>query len=293
MPLSSAEPFFMLFTQWRLDTFVMRLVKNEDGERFSRNWGRKHNEPGQTLMGVWIEDVSYPNHRLLQQKVEKKEEPNVKNKAKKKNSCSCQLCGRVTSVKTPPYQRASSPSAYMRTFTPSLSSLWTEDTDILLQSTSSEYCSESIRCEPMPLFRGETFFVVIQTTSKHLGSAVSVPPRFSQRRRGGGAFIMSVSTLRHLARLFLSLLRLMRRVSTKQDPRNKRGGHVGWCCKWASFLRLWICKICFPCMFEWEPLYILMFMFVCVFHCFALTSAFSCTVAVSCFFFVLFSCCFF
>lgn len=41
---------------------------------------------------------------------------------------------------------------------------------------------------------------------------------------------MSVSTLRHLARLFLSLWRLMRRVCTKQRPGNKRGEHVGWCC---------------------------------------------------------------
>lgn len=51
---------------------------------------------------------------------------NVKNKEKKvtkerkKKSCSCQVCGRVTSVKTPPYHRASSPWAYMRIFTPLL-----------------------------------------------------------------------------------------------------------------------------------------------------------------------------
>lgn len=47
----------------------------------------------------------------------------------------------------------------------------------LLQRTSSEFCSHSFRCEPMPLFRGETFSffffffpflgIVIQTTSKH------------------------------------------------------------------------------------------------------------------------------
>lgn len=157
MPLSSAEPFFMLFTQWRFDTSVVRPVKSEDGEKFNRNWGRKRNKPTQTLMGVWIGDDSHPNHRLLQQ-LKKKRIQMLKTKQRKKNLCSCQLCGRVTSVKTPPYQRASSPSAYMRTFTPSLSSLWTEDTDILLQSTSSECCSESIRCEPMPLFRGEMLF---------------------------------------------------------------------------------------------------------------------------------------
>lgn len=98
---------------------------------------------------------------MLKTKQKKKKEE------ERKESCSCQLCGRVTSVKTPPYHGASSPWAYMRIFTPSLWSLWTEDTDVLLQRTSSVFCSESIRCEPMPLFRGETFFVVIQTTSKH------------------------------------------------------------------------------------------------------------------------------
>lgn len=58
---------------------------------------------------------------------------------------------------------------------------------------------------------------------------VSVPPLFSQRRRGRGAFIVSVSTQRHLARLFLSLLRLTA-SEHKARPGNRRGEHVGWCC---------------------------------------------------------------
>jgi len=74
--------------------------------------------------------------------------------------------------------------------------------DVLLQHTSSVFCSESMGCEPWPSDKGP--FVVIKTTSKHLGSVVSVPPLFSQWRRVGGAFIVSVTSLRPLARLFLS-----------------------------------------------------------------------------------------
>lgn len=139
----------------------------------------------------------------------------------------CQLCGRVTSVKTPPHHRALSPWAYMCISTPSLSSLWTEDTDILLHRTSSVFCSESIRCEPMPLFRGGTRLCSDSANLYALGSVVSVPPLFSQRGRAGGAFIVSVTTLRHLARLFISLLRLLWWVSTKQGLGTK-GGLVSW-----------------------------------------------------------------
>lgn len=157
--------------------------------------------------------------------------PNFESKEKKqrKKSCSCQLCGRVTSVKTPPHHRASSPWAYMRTFTSSLWSLSTEDTDDLLLRTSSMFCWESIRCEPMPLFSGGMFLCYVSDNLLTLGSVVSVPPLFSQRRRGRGAFIVSVSTLRHLARLFLSLLRLTA-SEHKARPGNGRGEHVGWCC---------------------------------------------------------------
>ena len=45
--------------------------------------------------------------------------------------------------KTPPYHRASSLWAYMRIFTPSLWSLWTEDTDVLLQRTSSVFFAKN------------------------------------------------------------------------------------------------------------------------------------------------------
>lgn len=69
--------------------------------------------------------------------------------------------------------------------------------------------------------RRDNFFLVIQTTSKcwawwslHLPFSVSGD-------EGGAAFIVSASTLRHLARLFLSLLRLMWGVSTKQDLETK------------------------------------------------------------------------
>lgn len=67
------------------------------------------------------------------QKFKKKETKQNNNRKKNKKQIkhtekkifSCQLCGRVTSVKTPPYHRASSPWADMRIFTPSLSA--TED----------------------------------------------------------------------------------------------------------------------------------------------------------------------
>lgn len=208
-----------------------------------------------------------------------------KKKRRKKKSCSCQLCGRVISVKkTPPYHRASSPWAYMRIFKPLLWSLWTEDTDVLLQRTSSVFCSESIRCEPMPLFRPDVFFVVIQTTSKHWAQWSLYLPCSLSRDEAGVHFIVSATTLRHLARLFLSLLRLMWRVSTKQDLETKRGEHVGWCCG-VSVLSLPVnlYNLFFPVCLSKNCYIFLMSMFVCVFDCFALTSAFICTVAVSCF----------
>lgn len=129
---------------------------------------------------------------------------------------------------------------------------------------------------------------MIQTTSKHWAQWSLYLPCFLGGDKAGVRFIVSASTLRHLARLFLSLLRLMWWVSTKQDLETKEENLWAVVVEWASFLCLWICTICFSCMFEWELLYILMSMFVCVFDCFALTSAFICAVAVSCLFLFVF-----
>lgn len=81
---------------------------------------------------------------------------------------------------------------------------------------------ESNTCKVMPLFRGNTsIFVGIQTTSKHRAQRPLAPPPPSQLRRGGGVFIASAAALRQLARLFLSLLRLTWRWSTKAKTRKK------------------------------------------------------------------------
>lgn len=45
---------------------------------------------------------------------------------------------------------------------------------------------------------------------------------------------MSASTPRHLAHLFLSLLRLMWRGSTKQDLENKKKGENMWLMLWSE-----------------------------------------------------------
>lgn len=91
------------------------------------------------------------------------------NKTHRKKIFSCQLCGRVTSVKTPPYHRASSPWADMRIFTPSLSA--TEDVCCSAPAQSFAHTHSDVnRClyleERLFLF---SFFlgIVIQTTSKH------------------------------------------------------------------------------------------------------------------------------
>lgn len=173
------------------------------------------------------EDDSHPNHPYLESNVERAK--TKQKKRKKKKPCSCQLCGRVASVKTPPYN--AEPHHSGPTCVHSHHRFQVSEVKIQTFCCSAPApCfapnqSDVNRC----LYLEERpFFVVIQTTSKHLGSVVSVPPLlFSQRRRGGGAFIVSASTLRHLARLFLSLLRLMWRASTKARPGNKREERVG------------------------------------------------------------------
>ena len=131
------------------------------------------------------------------------------------------------------------------------------------------------------------FFGVIQTTSKHWARWSLYLPCWGcvycecDHSEAPGPFIsffIEVDVVReHKAR-----------------PGNKRGfkkKHGPIVVEWASFLCLWICKICFSCMFKWELLYILMLTYVCVFNCFPMTSAFSRTVAVPCFFllFIFFS----
>lgn len=75
---------------------------------------------------------------------------------------------------------------------------------------------ESNTCKRMPLFRGNaSTFVGIQTTSKPRAQRPLAPPLPSQLRQGWGVFIASASTLRPLAHLFLSLLRLTWRWRTK------------------------------------------------------------------------------
>lgn len=90
-----------------------------------------------------------------------REKKHIKKKVKERGFCFCQLLGSETPIKTSPYHEASSRWAYMSLRSPSLSSRRTEDTDEYLHRTSSVFCSESIRCESMPLFKKS-----FQTTSK-------------------------------------------------------------------------------------------------------------------------------
>lgn len=91
------------------------------------------------------------------------------NKTHRKKIFSCQLCGRCDLSKNtsiPQSLVALGRHAYIH-------AIAFNNWRCLPQRTSSEFCSHSFRCEPMPLFRGETFSVfsflgiVIQTTSKH------------------------------------------------------------------------------------------------------------------------------
>lgn len=65
----------------------------------------------------------------------------------------------------------------------------------------------------------------------------------------------------------------------KATPGNRGEEMWGDIVEWASFLCLWIRTIYFPICLS-ENCYIYIFLFcVCLFYCFALTSAFTCTVA--------------
>lgn len=139
----------------------------------------------------------------------------VKNKAKTanliiKNALASCKCGRVTSVKTPRYRRASSFRTYIASFAPWLlkSPDWKQwRRDVAPASCFAQNQSYVSWC----LYLEERCFlysVGIQTTSKHWASVVSVPPLRSSPPCGRVAFGASASTLRHLAHLFLSLLRL-------------------------------------------------------------------------------------
>lgn len=200
------------------------------------------------------------------QMLKTKKEPNVKNKAKKerKKSCSCQLCGRVTSVKhlhtTEPHHRGLTCAYSHHRFEVSELKIQT----FLLQRTSSVFCSESIRCEPMPLFRGETFFVVIQTTSKHWAQwSLYLPCSLSGDE--AGVRLLWVRPLGGTWPVYFFLYwgwcgEWAQSKTWKQKGENMWADVV----EWVSFLCLWICTICFSCMFEWELLYILMSLFVCL-----------------------------
>lgn len=112
---------------------------------------------------------------VFNQMLKTKNELNVKNKAKqeikewKKNpALASYKCGRVTSVKTPPYLRASSFRAYMCSFTPSLWSLLTENTDVLWHQHHVFAWNQSDVNWCLYLEeRCFLYFVGIQTTSKH------------------------------------------------------------------------------------------------------------------------------
>lgn len=131
-------------------------------------------------------------------------------------------------------------------------------------------CSKSIRCEPMPFIsrRDVFFFVVIQTTSKHWAQwSLHLPCSLS--RDEVGVRLLWVCPLWGTWPVYFFLYR-------------------GWCGEWAQSktwkqkgrtcgLMLWserpffaceFVQFVFSCTFEWELLYILMFMFVCAFDCF-------------------------
>lgn len=269
-------------------SYVVRPAESEDGDRLSRRGGWRCSQAVQTSRWWLKRMVAILTIHLWNQMLK---EPNVKNKAKKTEKKKIVLLPTVWKCglsKTPPYHRASSPWAYMR-----ISHHRFQVSELKIQTSC---CSAPAPCfarnqsdvNRCLYLEERRFFVVIQTTSKHLGSVVSVPSLLSRWRRGGGAFIVSASTQRHLARLFLSLLRLMWRASTKQDLEAKRGEHVGWCRR-VSVLSLPVNLYNVFFLYVWVRIVIYFNVNVfCVFDCFALTSAFTCTVAVSCFVLFLF-----
>lgn len=81
---------------------------------------------------------------------------------------------------------------------------------------------EPITCKLMPLFRGKD----LSGFRKPLNAGPSGLPRLLRllsRDEAAGRFTTSASTPRHLAHLFLSLLRLTWRWSTKAKPRKQNG----------------------------------------------------------------------
>lgn len=146
----------------------------------------------------------------------------------------------------------------------------------------------------MPFFRGGTlcvldlysFNVKVETASSSWAQWPLCLPQSSDRR--WGAFIVSVSTRRHRARFFLSLWRLIWRVSTQKDKKRGTCGLI--IVERASYLCLWNCTICFF-LDVWVRLVIYFYcLFVCMIHRFALISAFSCAVCISCIFIFLICC---
>lgn len=106
-----------------------------------------------------------------------------------------------------------------------------------LQTGSSDVRWHQHLCVSWCLYLEERCFLYsVGTTSKLRASVVSVPPLRSSPRRGRGAFGASASTPRHLAHLFLSLLRLTLPQSTKATPGTVSGEYT-WSdvVEWTSF----------------------------------------------------------
>lgn len=163
----------------------------------------------------------------------------------------------MTSVKTPPYHRASSPWAYMRIYTHNhrfqVSELKIQTFCSAPAPCFAQNQSDVNRCL---LFRGETVFFCSdsrQPLNTWAQWSPYLPPCSLSGDEAGGAFIVSASTRRHLARLFLSLLRLMWRASTKAKTwKQKEKGRTCGLTSWSErpFFACEFVQFVFSCMFE-------------------------------------------
>lgn len=112
----------------------------------------------------------------------------------------------------------------------------------------------------MPLFTGQTFFSSDSGNLETFGlSCLCTSPVLSVETRRGCVYCECIHS--ETPGPFISFfIEVDVVIEPKATPGNKRGEDV---VEFASLRCLWICTICFSCMFEWELLYILMFMFVC------------------------------